>query len=177
MRKALLLLALAAATTASAQTSTQTHPTGITFSVAQSGNDLSFRRLFGNEWAGLATLGYSHGNNFIVNTAGQSSDIDTWSLGLSGRRYFASAELRPFAELGAGERWTDIGGCGHLRNPFAAATGGVEYHIAPRVSIEGSAGLSYSEFEQRCTVGGITNTFRQRSLTTFRSALSITFYF
>lgn len=177
MRKALLLLALAAATTASAQTSAQTHPTGITFSVAQSGNDLSFRRLFGNEWAGLATLGYSHGTGFIVTSAGGPVDSDSWSIGLAGRRYFAAADLRPFAELGAGERWTNIGDCTRLRSPFATATGGVEYHIAPRVSIEGSAGLSYAQFDQRCNAGGISSTFRQDSFTTFRSALSITFYF
>jgi len=179
MRKALLLLVLAllAATTASAQTSTQTHPTGITFSVAQSGNDVSFRRLFGNEWAALATLGYSHGTGFAVTSTGGSVDSDSWSLGLSGRRYFAAADLRPFAELGAGERWISIGDCTRVHNPFASAGGGVEYHVAPRVSIEGSAGLSYSEFNQRCSAGGITNEFRQHSLSTFRSALSITFYF
>ena len=178
MRKTLISLALSlAAVTVSAQTQTQSHPTGITFSVAQSGNDLSFRRLFGTQWAGLATLGYSHGNAFSATAIGASTSTDSWQLGLSARRYFAPAELRPFAEIGAGERWVEISGCSHIRTPFATATGGVEYHIAPRVSIEGSAGLSYSQFEQQCTLAGTTNTFSQHSLSTFRSALSITFYF
>lgn len=178
MRKTLIPLVLVlVAATASAQTDPQTHPTGVTFSVAQSSNDFSFRRLFGKEWAGLATLGYSHGNSFAVAANGQSVSTDSWSLGVSGRRYFAPSELRPFAEAGVGERWIDIGGCSKIRTPFASAGGGVEYHVAPRVSIEGSAGLSYSQFDQRCTVDGIPNNFSQHSLSTFRSALSITFYF
>ena len=44
-------------------------------------------------------------------------------------------------------------------------------------SIEGSAGLSYSSTSQRCEFNGIVSNFRQHSLSTFRSALSITFYF
>ena len=173
MRKLLILLALAA-TTASAQT----HPTGLTFSVAQAGNDVSFRRLFGNQWAALATLGYSHGSAFAA-AVPAGVDTDSWSLGLTGRRYFAPSDLRPFVEAGGGLRWTDIEsqGCGRVRSPFATASGGVEYNIAPRVSIEGTAGLSYSSFSQRCTVNGIGTNFSQHSLSTFRSALSLTFYF
>jgi hypothetical protein len=180
MRKALVVLTLAlAAATASAQTQTPTHPTGITFSVGQSSNDFSFRRLFGTQWAGLATLGYGHGTSFAVVSSGENASVptDSWSLGLSGRRYFAPADLRPFAEVGVGERWTEISGCPHIRSPFASASGGVEYHIAPRVSIEGSAGLSYSQFEQRCNFNGFPTSFSQHSLSTFRSALSVTFYF
>src|SRR5437773_10007924 len=169
-RLALVLLAFAASLSA------QTHPTGITFSVAQGGNDVAFRRLFGTQWAALATLGYTHGTAFSAAAVG-STTADFWSLGLSGRRYFAPAELRPFAEAGGGMRWTEIAGCPRLRNPFATATGGVEYNIAPRVSIEGSAGLSYSAFSQRCTIDGITTNFHQHPLSTFRSALSVTFYF
>jgi hypothetical protein len=175
MRKLLILLALAVATTASAQT----HPTGLTFSVGQSSNDVSFRRLFGNQWAALATLGYIHGSAFAVTTAGGTTEADSYSLELSGRRYFAPSDLRPFVEAGGGLRWTDIDapGCANVRSPFATASGGVEYHIAPRVSIEGTAGLSYSSFSQRCTVNGISTNFSQHSLSTFRSALSLTFYF
>ena len=171
-RLAFVLLAFAATTL-----SAQTHPTGLTFSVAQSGNDVAFRRLFGSQWAALATLGYSHGTAFSTAVPSGSTNADYWSLGLSGRRYFAPSELRPFAEAGGGMRWTEIAGCPRLRNPFATATGGVEYNIAPRVSIEGSAGLSYSAFSQRCEIGGVVSNFHQHSLSTFRSALSVTFYF
>src|SRR5436853_4516917 len=109
------ILAFAAATL-----SAQTHPTGLTFSVGQSSNDVSFRRLFGKEWAALATLGYSHGSAFSTVQVG-SVPTDSWSVGLSGRRYFAPSELRPFAEAGGGLRWTEIGGCLHIREPFATA--------------------------------------------------------
>jgi hypothetical protein len=169
---ALLLLAFAAA-----NLSAQTHPTGLTFSAAQSGSDVAFRRLFGTQWAALATLGYTHGTAFSTAAVGGTTDADFWSVGLSGRRYFAPTDLRPFAEAGGGMRWTEIAGCPHIRNPFATATGGVEYNIAPRVSIEGSAGLSYSAFSERCTIDGITTNFRQHSFSTFRTALSVTFYF
>src|SRR5436190_2753542 len=128
IRLALVLLAFAASLSA------QTHPTGLTFSVAQSGNDVAFRRLFGSQWAALAIFGYSHATVFSTAAVSGSTDADFWSLGLSGRRYFAPSELRPFAEAGGGMRWTEVAGCPHVRAPFATATGGVEYNIAPRVS-------------------------------------------
>ena len=172
MRTKLAVLLLFTAATLSAQT----HRTGLTFSVGESSNEISFRRLFGPQWAALGSLGYSHGTIFSTPDAG-SSAVDQWSVGLSARRYFAPAELRPFAQGGGGMRWTDLPGCAHLRSPFASATGGVEYKVAERVSIEGTAGLTYSSLSQRCEVNGVTSNFSQHSLSTFRSALSITFYF
>ena len=153
------------------------HRTGITFSVAQSSGDVSARRLFGSSWAALADLGFSHGTAYSVATIGPTADTTNWSATLGARRYFAASPLRPFAELGAGVRWTEIAGCHHVRNPHGTVGGGVEYAVAPRVSIEGSAGLTYIEYTQRCTSGGIEYRFHQDALSTFRSALSITFYF
>ena len=172
-----LVLALFAAVDLAAQT--PTHRNGFTFSVAQSSNEVAFRRLFGTQWAGLATLGYNRGTVFSTATETGSVNVqaDSWGLGLAARRYFAPSELRPFAEAGGGLRWTDFPNCSHLRSPFATATGGVEYKVAERVSIEGSAGLSYSSTSQRCEFNGIVSNFSQHSLSTFRSALSITFYF
>src|SRR5437763_10289842 len=92
---------------ATATLSAQTHPTGLTFSVGQASNDVSFRRLFGTQWAALATLGYIRGTAYSSVQVG-SVPTDSWSLGLSGRRYFAPSEFRPFAEAGGGVRWTDI---------------------------------------------------------------------
>jgi len=169
-----VVLALFAAVDLLAQT--PTHRYGVTFSVAQSSNEVAFRRLFGTQWAGLASLGYNHGTVFSAVGSGTVT-ADSWSIGLAGRRYFAPSDLRPFAEGGGGLRWTDLPGCPHIRSPFASATGGVEYKVAERVSIEGSAGLSYSSVSQRCEFDGIVTNYSQHSLSTFRSALSITFYF
>ena len=175
MRTKLAFLLLLSAATLSAQT----HPNGITFGIGNSSSDIAVRHLFGNEWAALGTLGYSHGNAFAVDASGNSHALTAWSLGLSARRYVKSGNLRPFAEAGGGLRWNELGGtpCGSPHNPFATAGGGVEYKVAPQVSIEGSAGLSYSSFSQRCEVNGVVTRFHQNSLSTFRSALSLTFYF
>lgn len=161
------------------QAQTAAHRTGITFSVAQSSGDISFRRLFGSSWAALADLGLSRGTAFPIGMATAPADVTTWSATLAARRYFAASPLRPFAELGGGMRWTEIPGCRHVRNPHATMGGGVEYAVAPRVSIEGSAGLTYTESTQRCTSAfdGIEYRYHQDALSTFRSALSITFYF
>jgi hypothetical protein len=169
-----LLLFLSAATI-----SADTHPNGITFGIGNSSSDIAVRHLFGNQWAGLATLGYSHGTAFYTDPSGQSHALTAWSLGLTARRYVKEGTLRPFAEAGAGLRYSSLGGtpCDNPRNPFATAGGGVEYKVAPQVSIEGSAGLDYSSFSQRCNFDGVVTRSHQNSLSTFRSALSLTFYF
>ena len=157
----------------------QTHPNGITFGIGNASSDIAVRHLFGNEWAALGTLGYSHGAVAVIDVSGESHPLTSWSLGLTARRYVKGGNLRPFAEAGGGLRWNDIGfgSCGSTHNPFATAGGGVEYKVAPQVSIEGSAGLSYWSFSQRCEVNGVVTRVHQNSLSTFRSALSLTFYF
>lgn len=178
MKKLLpVLLLLLAGTTFYAQDADRR--TGLTFTVGQPANDISFRRLIGSEWAALGSLGYSRGTAYGVTAGGNEPvDIDSWTLTAAARRYFANDQLRPFAEAGAGLRMTEVPGCDHLRSPYANVSGGVEYRIAPRVSIEGSAGLSYSELQQRCTAfDGTVFRLDTDSLSTFRTALSVTFYF
>ena len=171
---AFLLLLLSAATL-----SAQTHPNGVTFGIGNASSDLAFRHLFGTQWAGLATLGYSYGTSFTTDVNGESHPLTMWSLGVTARRYARPGDLRPFAEAGGGVRWFNIAGtpCGKPHNPFATAGGGVEYKVAPQVSIEGSAGLSYSSFTQRCEFDGVVTRTHQKTVSTFRSALSLTFYF
>jgi hypothetical protein len=174
-KPAFFILLLLSTTTISAQT----HPNGITFGIGNSSNDVAARHLFGNQWAALGTLGYTHGTAAVIDENGNSHALTTWSLGVTARRYLRSGDLRPFAEAGGGLRWSDIGfgSCGSLRSPFATAGGGVEYKVAPQVSIEGSAGVNYASFSQRCEVNGVSTHFHQNALSTFRSALSLTFYF
>ena len=66
MRTKLAFLLLLSAATLCAQT----HPNGITFGIGNSSSDIAVRHLFGNEWAGLGTLGYSHGTAFFVDVSG-----------------------------------------------------------------------------------------------------------
>jgi Autotransporter beta-domain len=152
--------------------------TGFTFSVANAGGDISVRRLLSPEWAVLGSLGYAEGNAYNPGTPAGPVDFDSWILSAGARRYFSATELRPFAEATLGYQWSDVPGCDEASNARATAGGGVEYAIARRVSIEGSAGLSYSNVNQRCSPApGFDYEFDQDSFSTFRTALSITFYF
>jgi hypothetical protein len=151
--------------------------TGVTFSVANSGGDIAFRRLLPPNWAILGSFGFIEGGAYNPGAPAGQGDITTWTLSAGARRYFTGSELRPFGELTAGYQWTDAPGCGEVSSPRATAGGGVEYAIARRVSIEGTAGLAYSSATQDCTFGGIDYRFENDALSTFRTALSITFYF
>jgi hypothetical protein len=151
--------------------------TGITFSAGNTGGDISLRRQLPPDWALLAAIGYSEGDAY--NPASPLSPVgtSTWSVAGGVRRYFSRSDLRPFGELTAGYQWTEAPGCSEISHPRAAAAGGVEYAIARRVSIEGSAGLTYSSGAQRCSFNGIDYRFEHDHLSTFRTALSVTFYF
>jgi hypothetical protein len=155
------------------------HKTGVTFSVGQATGELSFRRVLTPRWAALGVLGYSTGTAYAYAPSPATQgpvDVSTWSVGLSGRRYVSAAPIRPFLEAGGGIRWSEFAGC-DIQHPYGTAGGGVEYAIAPRVSIEGSTGLTYTSHSQRCTNNGVEYRYEQDSLSTFRTALSITFYF
>ena len=151
--------------------------TGVTFSVGNSGGDIAFRRQLPPNWALLAAAGFTEGNAYNPGAPAGPSDLTIWSLSAGARRYFTGSELRPFAEVTAGYQWTDAPGCSDISSPRAAAAGGVEYAIAKRVSIEGTAGLSYASSRQQCNYGGIDYRFESDALSTFRTALSVTFYF
>ena len=181
-RKLSLLIVLFVAVPLFAQSEpAQSEPerkTGITFSVANAGGDVSFRRLLPPNWAVLGSLGYAKGTAYPNAIGAPSADVTNWILSAGVRRYFASDELRPFAEASAGISWYDLPGCDATRSPRASAGGGVEYRVAKRVSIEGSAGLGYSKTTQRCEgFNGIEYRYEYDSLSTFRTALSVTFYF
>lgn len=181
-RRILLPLLLLAALPLIAQpTPDPDRKTGFTFSVGTAGSDISLRRRLSPEWTALAAIGYSE-QNAQPQTAGPviltPYTLDVWSISAGARRYFASDELRPFAEVTAGMSRADFPGCSTSNSPRATIGGGVEYYVARRVSIEGSAGLGYSETSQSCGVfGGQEYRFEYDSLNTFRTALSVTFYF
>ena len=155
---------------------------GFTFFFGTPDSGVSARRRVTPDWTVLGTLSYSH-NGQTVATIGPSGSggVTSWALGAGVRRTFVSDELRPFVELDASLHRTEVPGCDHIGYPGFAASGGVEYFVAKRVSIEGQAGLSYTHFSQRCTqdlgAGPVEFRFDSHSLGTFRSALSLTFWF
>ena len=156
--------------------------TGITFLVAQQSSEIALRRSVTPDWTVLGSFGYAEdlfGGAVIIPPAGSGDiDVKTWSAGLGLRRNFRSAELRPFAEITANYRQTDVPGCEAITFPTATVGGGVEYFIASRVSIEGSAGLLYGSTSQHCAPDGFPAfDFEVDGFSTMRTALSITFYF
>src|SRR2546423_4391399 len=154
--------------------------TGITFSLGQPDSSIAVRRLLTPKWTALGTLSFAHGSSDAV-AAIAPVDTTSWSLGAGVRRVFISEELRPFVEIDAALRRTTLPGCAHINYPYVTAGGGVEYFVARRVSIEGSAGVSYSQVSENCSVPGSAGTidyrFDSHSFSTFRSAISLTFYF
>lgn len=176
-RRSALLLFLFAAAPLFAQSPAPDRKTGFTFSLGSADNSVSVRRVVSPQWMVLGTLGFSHGNNGVVTVGGHQSSATSWSLGAGVRRVFVSEELRPFVEVDAAIRRTNLPGCGHLNSPFASAGGGVEYFIAKRVSIEGSAGVNYTNISEHCVSDFGEVNYDAHTFSTFRSALSLTFYF
>src|ERR1043165_997860 len=175
LRRSALLLFLFAALPLFAQSSPPERKTGFTFSLGSGDSAISVRRIVSPQWMVLGTLGFSHGNDGVGTINGSS--VTSWLLGAGVRRVFVSEELRPFVELDAGIRHTNLPGCGHINSPFAFAGGGVEYFVAKRVSVEGSAGINYTNISEHCVSDFGAVTYDAHSFSAFRSALSLTFYF
>ena len=121
-----------------------------------------------DRWTVLGTLGY--GFPGVINVGASSSSA--YELGIGLRRNFGSRPFRPFAHLEANRVWYDAG-CAHISSSAYVGGGGVEYFVAPRVSIEGLAGVEHFANNQRCDA----NSYHYRSTSTFRSAVSVSFYF
>ena len=166
-----------------AQTPDPNRKTGFTFFFGTPDSGISVRRRVTPDWTVLGTLAYSRNGQAVAAVAGPAPNANatSWALGAGVRRVFVSEELRPFIEVDALLRRTDVPFCDHISYPYFTAAGGVEYFVAKRVSIEGSAGLSYSRVSERCTQdlgnGPVEFRFDSHSFGTFRSALSLTFWF
>ena len=177
LRRSALLLLLFAAVPLFAQSPPPERKTGLTFSIGSGDNAVALRRIVSPQWMVLGIFGVSHANNGIAVGTVEHPSITSWTLGAGVRRVFVSEELRPFVELDASMRRTQLPGCGHISSPFGSLSGGVEYFVAKRVSIEGSAGVNYSNFSERCTSDFGEIRYDAHTFSTFRSALSVTFYF
>lgn len=178
LRRSALLLLLFAAVPLFAQSPPPDRKTGLTFSIGSADNAIALRRIVSPQWMVLGIFGVSRGNFGVVAGNGEQPSVTSWALGAGVRRVFVSEELRPFLELDASVRRTELPGCGHLSSPFGSLSGGVEYFVAKRVSIEGSAGVNYTNVSERCNSSDFGEIrYDAHTFSTFRSALSVTFYF
>jgi len=178
LRRSALLLFLFATVPLFAQSPPPERKTGLTFSIGSGDNAIALRCIVSPQWMVLGILGFSHGDNGVVGSIGSQSSVTSWALGAGVRRVFVSEELRPFVEFDASVRRTQLPGCGHISSPFGSLSGGVEYFVAKRVSIEGSAGVNYINISERCSSSDFGEIrYDAHTLSTFRSALSVTFYF
>ena len=162
---AVIVLAIAAR---GQEKDTKPHDNAITFGIGSGSSDISVRHIFRDRWTVLGTLGY--GFPGVINVGASSSSA--YELGIGLRRNFGSRPFRPFAHLEANRVWYDAG-CAHISSSAYVGGGGVEYFVAPRVSIEGLAGVEHFANNQRCDA----NSYHYRSTSTFRSAVSVSFYF
>lgn len=107
----------------------------------------------------------------------QSSDF--WSASAGVRFARAPRPFVPFAQVEGAYSRTQTNGCrAALDTTSFAASGGVEYFIADRVSIEGQAGIATFFGNPQCgSGGGQTIRADASSSATFRSAISVSFHF
>ena len=160
----------------------------VSFSFASSNSTIAYRRSFG-AFAALVSAGYSEYtfHDIDTNYGNRNYDFHSWTAGAGLRRYlvvknavqvFAQADLSRSLNAQYGViAVTGTTGCDKPRATTAALTGGVEYHLSRSISIEGAAGISGSRTVSRCTGDSFSYYDTSHSISTFRSAVALNFYF
>jgi hypothetical protein len=143
-------------------------------------NSIAYRHLFG-PYAGLVSLGYLHSSQHQTNSDGVNdhSTFSSWNAGVGLRRYFnRQAQVTPFLEADAKRAFPSnfSSGC-ETYNYSGTLGGGAEYHITRALSLEGMAGVAFSRGGGRCTGEGLQSNDDFRQVSTFRSAIALSFYF
>lgn len=155
----------------------------IAFSAGNETGDIEYRHTFLNSRLALLALAGYHASSYHSNDPDvPDSSSHASELGIGLRNNFDMRErLRPFAQVevirtSATNYYVQC----HASPSFNyIASGGGEYFLANRVSLEGSAGVAFFRSSQNCTYGDPPLAFKQqnRSFGTFRTLLSINFYF
>jgi hypothetical protein len=137
-------------------------------------------------FASLISGSYSHFSydSSATGFPDQQESANAWTLGAGLRRYLtAKTSLQPFIQLDV-SRSTPTnavgvvgGGCAPSHLDSGALTGGAEYHVTPSISIEGRAGIQGSSYSARCSGSDFSARTDSRTLSTFRSAVALNFYF
>jgi hypothetical protein len=162
----------------------------VSFSFGNSSSTIGYRHNFG-KYAGLITAGYQKFSVTQIDsqtgTAVTGKD-DGWTLGAGIRRYLARRDqVQPYVQFDL-ERSINFfgttvvtgsvsGQCDKPRTTTASLTGGVEYHVTRSISIEGAAGVQQSTYADRCSGPAFSYYTSYRSVGTFRSAVTLNFYF
>ena len=147
---------------------TKPHDNAITFGVGFGSTDIAVRHIFRDRWAVLGRLGYGSQGP----TLAPSGSADSYDLGIAVRRMFGTKPFRPFAHLEAIRHWSRFG-CSHTASMSYVGGGGVEYFLAPRVSVEGLAGAEHDTVHSHCE----DNTFHAHQTITLSSGVFVSFYF
>jgi hypothetical protein len=184
MKRLLLALAVLAATNLRAAepvTPTTDRSNALAFAAGTSASDLEYRRIFhDSQFAVIVLAGYhsfaSKTSDSPIGTFKQSGHSTELGLGL--RRNFATGEqFRPFLQLSATSDHFS-GNCAGGRFLSTLASGGGEYFVGSRVSLEGSAGVQLGNSSSTCTFSASeTQTTHTTTINTIRAALGINFYF
>lgn len=152
----------------------------LSFSVSGSSPSIEYRRMFLDSRLTLIAMG-GYGTQTSQEPAPyKPSSARFLELGLGLRRNFnATEQLRPFAQVEILRHSSaESGQCGIPADWNYVATGGGEYFVGRRLSLEASAGLNYGRGGFGCfTDGSTTGTLKEKNFSTFRSAVSVNFYF
>jgi hypothetical protein len=178
---AAIVIAIATTTVAADE---PTKPTerrnAFSFSVSSESPSIEYRRMFLDSRLALIAMG-GYGTQTSQEPApNKQVSARFLELGLGLRRNFNNAEqLRPFAQVEILRHSSaDSGLCRIPADWNYLATGGGEYFVGRRLSLEASAGLNYVRGGFGCfTDGTTTGTLKAKSFGTFRSAVSVNFYF
>jgi len=158
----------------------------LSFAASNSSGDIEYRYMFhDSRLAAIALLGYSEqssksSSSSTVGNITSKSKFRTLDLGAGLRNNFMTREqLRPFVQVDVLRSSTGSSCHSISVSPYwtYAASGGAEYFLGKRLSVEGRAGLRYAHSSSDCSLGGVTESFSARTAGTFRSALAINFYF
>lgn len=155
------------------------YPTAVTFGVGESSSTLAVRRAVAPRWSVLVSAGGGSSDLEISRNGELLAEQSTtfWSVGPGLRYEFGVRPLLPFAQAEITYSRIRTNACRDaLSSTGVALSGGVAYFLAERVSIEGSAGIIGAVGEPQCS-SDATVRAELRSLTTFRSALAISFHF
>lgn len=158
-----------------------------TSSTVFGGSDIEYRHMFADSrLAAIFFAGFGQESFTITGSTSSHGSIHSTDLGAGLRRNFTPGEqLRPFVQVDVG-RSSSGDSCGSISASPTwnyTASGGAEYFLGKRFSVEGRAGLRYARGSLNCSavgggavgVGGFSQS--ERSVATFRSALAVNFYF
>lgn len=180
---AVAAIALAATTARAAEPITPTTDKSnvIAFGAGNGSGAIEYRHLFLK--SRLALIGEIAYHNQTTRSDDSSSvhySQHATSLGLGLRQNFSTGEqLRPFVQLTVSRFHASPSGPCYGVNAWGyGASGGGEYFVGSRVSLEGSAGVSFGHSSSGCYVlPDNTQRIHTTSLDTFTTALGINFYF